>query len=191
MIQRLLIPLLVLAPLLLCAGADDEFWDDRFGAPGANGPIYSLLAISNQLYVAGAFTQIGSIHATNIARWDGFRWWPLGPGLHGGVLPEVYAMTSDPDGKLYAAGFFTHAGSIAVSNVAMWDGTAWFALNGGLNGGARALARRGQEIFVAGSFTRAGGTVATNIAKWNGNDWEPLAGGAPGAAVDSLAVTMQ
>src|SRR5688500_15335838 len=110
--------------------------------PGANGSVYSVLAIGNLLYAAGAFTQIVSVTATNFARWDGFRWWALGSCLHGGLLPEVYALTSDADGRVYAAGFFTHAGSMTVSNVAMWDGTAWFALKGRLNGGARALARR-------------------------------------------------
>lgn len=73
-----------------------------------------------QLFVGGAFTQIGTENIAYMARWDGNQWRSTGPGIVNWVLAM---QAHDPDGpgpapaKLYAA-----AGGVVVQS---WDGTAW------------------------------------------------------------------
>jgi hypothetical protein len=63
--------------------AGDEHWDDRFGPPGTNGPVHAIVFDSSgNLYAGGLFTQAGGIAANHIAKWDGTRWSPLGPGTN-------------------------------------------------------------------------------------------------------------
>ena len=39
----------------------------------------------------------------------------------------------DKNGNLYAAGYFGSAGGVTTSNIAMWNGTKWSALGGGIS----------------------------------------------------------
>ncbi len=97
-----------------------------------------------------------------------------------------------PDGgpALYASGEFTRAGATAVQNIARFDGLAWSALGGGLNGEAYALLvfddGAGPKLFAGGDFTQAGGVSASRIASWDGAAWLPLGAGMNGI-VRSLA----
>jgi len=170
------------------AGSANANWDARFGVPGADGPVWSIALHGRELYAAGSFTQIGGVFATNIAKWDGTNWSPLGAGLRGGLLPEIHALVFN-GGDLYAGGFFTQAGSINSRGVAKWDGSNWSGLVGGVNGGVRALALTQGKLIAGGSFSMAGGVNMANIAAWDGTNWAPLGGGIPGNAVDSLTAT--
>jgi hypothetical protein len=184
----------VLAGVLVCfgAGAADDNWDAEFGLPGADGPIWTMVVHGRDVYAAGSFTQIGGVFATNIAKWDGTNWSPLGAGLTGGLLPEIHALVFN-GGELYAGGFFAQAGSVSSRGVARWDGTNWGSLAGGVSApglaGVRALAVSHGKIFAGGTFTTAGGVQAINIAAWDGTNWAPLGGGIPGTAVDSLTAS--
>lgn len=97
-----------------------------------------------------------------------------------------------PDGgpALYASGAFTRAGATTVQNIARFDGLAWSALGGGLNGEAYALLvfddGAGPKLFAGGDFTLAGGVSASRIASWDGAAWSPLGAGMNGI-VRSLA----
>ena len=57
------------------------------------------------MYVGGAFTDIGGTAASNIARFDGTTWAPLGTGVNG----EVFALLASGT-HVYAGGSFTQAG---------------------------------------------------------------------------------
>ncbi|MCC5787990.1 MAG: hypothetical protein JJU33_14960 [Phycisphaerales bacterium] len=76
------------------------------------------------LYAGGVFTEAGGNPASNIARWDGAAWSPLGAGVSGGQwTPIVFAMTVFDDGTgpaLYAGGRFEAAGGSPASNIARW-----------------------------------------------------------------------
>jgi hypothetical protein len=86
------------------------------------------------LIAGGAFTSIGGVPASHIARWDGANWTALGSGTN----QNVYVLTvyDDPSvaggDELYAAGVFTVAGGITVKCIATWDGVQWHAIDAGL-----------------------------------------------------------
>src|SRR5262245_14518702 len=104
-------------------------------------------------------------------------------GTNGGVG----ALTLwDPDGPgpmqpaVVVGGSFTHAGTVQVGYVAMWDpaSLAWSALGSGLNGAVRALTTMPNGDLVAGgSFSTAGGVSANYVARWNGTNWSAVGSG--------------
>ena len=147
------------------------------------------------LYAAGTFNRAGGVDANRVAKWDGSGWSPLGEGI-GGLPSEpgpnwarAVAVFDDGSGpKLFVAGTFTTAGSVATSGIASWDGASWAAVGGGLGqtpGGhipsANALAvfddGHGPALYVGGYFELIGGISARNIARWDGAAWTALGAG--------------
>ena len=91
---------------------------------------------------------------------------------------DVYALTQDNAGNIFAGGSFTTAGSVNEAYLARWDGTAWSALGSGVDGEVHCLVCDGEgNLYVGGDFTTAGGVAANKIAKWDGNAWSPLGTG--------------
>jgi hypothetical protein len=129
--------------------------------------------------LAALFVAAGTACAQCSWNWDSV------PGISGVASPTIYAMTVwDPDGLgpghplLVAGGAFAHAGDIAASNVAAWDGIGWRSLGTGLNGTVYALAVLPTgELVAGGQFTAAGSESAAYVASWNGTTWSPLGSG--------------
>src|SRR5690606_8566387 len=80
---------------------------------GAN--VVALAVHQGVLFAGGFFQSTADGPASNIARWDGTAWSPVGDGLGSTVHAlTVYA------GDLVAGGHFTSAGAIASSHWAVW-----------------------------------------------------------------------
>lgn len=80
-----------------------------------------------RLFVAGIFQTAGGIAASNIARWDGSNFSPVGTGLNGGV--SDLAVFDDGSGpQLFAIGSFTTAGASPAPGAARWNGSSWSPL---------------------------------------------------------------
>ncbi|MDB5234549.1 MAG: hypothetical protein JWR44_1542 [Hymenobacter sp.] len=135
------------------------------------------VAPDGSVYAAGQFNQAGGVAASNVAKWDGTTWSPLGAGT-GGTAGLVRTLAVAPNGDLYAAGDFTLAGGQPASRIARWNGTAWTSLGSGmvLPVYALAVAANG-DLYAGGAFLQAGGVAASRIAKWNGTVWSPVGGG--------------
>jgi hypothetical protein len=123
---------------------------------------------------------------THVSRWDGSAWVPVGGEFRGGFFEIVHpwagfggihAFQALPSGELVAAGRFTTAGGVSVSNIAKWNGTTWAPLGTGTDAQVNALAylSGGGNILVAGGdFNTAGGVTARGVARWNGTNWVSL-----------------
>ena len=170
------------------AAYPDDSWDSEFGIPGAEGFISGLIGVGNVLYATGAFTNIGGVEASHIARFNGTNWQPLAEGISSPTDITVAALAFFR-GSVYAGGVFQQAGTNSVTNIARWDGTNWFPCGAGVNGIVRAMTLADDRLIVGGTFTAAGGILATNIAAWDGTNWSPRGRGIPGTAVDSLSST--
>jgi len=177
-----LVTCLFIVPQLAVAAPGDENWDSNFGVPGANGPVSAIIDVGSRIYFAGSFSSIGGINATNIARWDGIDWSPLGLGVDGSVA-TVVASGSD----LFVGGVFSQAGGNPAANIAKWDGTNWSALSAGINGIVSSLAVMGNDLFAGGNFSSAGGLGVSSIARWDGTNWFNVAGGVNGSVTVLLA----
>jgi hypothetical protein len=117
--------------------------------------------------------------------WDGRTWRALGSGMAG----DVYALAVGAGDVLYAGGWFTNAGGVAVNKIAKWNGATWSALGAGVGGnmpdrvGIRALYwdHQSGSLLAGGSFTTAGGVSAPGVARWNGVAWAPVGAGLDGS----------
>lgn len=144
---------------------------------GMNNQVEVLHWMNGELYAGGRFTTAGGQAANYLAKWDGNDWSAVGGGVNG----WVYVLDTWND-QLLVGGSFTDASNsdattVAVANIARWDGTHWHALGTGLNGSVRGLAVVGSDLYAGGWFTVAGGNPAPYMAKWDGTDWSPLGSG--------------
>lgn len=135
---------------------------------------------------------------SGIARWDGTAWHALGTGVQGGGsgVPAVTALTT-LDGNLIVGGDFHSAGGVPVRHVALWNGSSWAALGGGVTGVSTlttvyTLTAFGTGLVAGGRFERAGSVEAANVALWTTTAWtemgtRPAGGDGLSAACYALA----
>ena len=133
---------------------------------------------NGDLVAAGSFTSIDTVASSNIARWNGTSWAPLGAGTDG----SIHALALRPNGNLVAGGSFSNAGGGLASRIANWDGTAWSPFSSGANDAVSAIALLATgEIVAGGLFSEIGNAPAAAVGIWNGG-WATLVSGAgPGA----------
>ena len=147
-----------------------------------NGVNESVSAISvnkdGQVFVGGNFTKAGGLPANHIARWDGSSWFTWGEVNEYGMNNIISALAVDPNGILYAGGYFTSAGIVPAIHIARWDGKGWNQLADGVNAAVHALALDGKAgLYAGGDFTAAGDLAVNYIARWDGSSWHALGEG--------------
>lgn len=98
------------------------------------------------VYAAGDFSTAGGVTASNIARWDGSSWSPLGLGVNNYVL----GITFDGDSTLYVSGGFTTAGGSPASRIATWNGASNTG-GGGSSAGATPVMAQFRFLFPDGT----------------------------------------
>ena len=144
------------------------------------------------LYAAGRFLTIGGIVASNIAKWNGTSWEPLGEGItRSSGFAQGFHMTVYDDGSgpaLYVGGSFNRInGGDPVNNIAKWDGTTWSPVGVGFDSAVQELIAfddgSGEKLYAMGNFNNIGAapgtlTPAAKMARWDGTAWEPLGTGA-------------
>lgn len=160
----------------LGTGMNDDVYAVSTFDPDGGGPA------PEQLIAAGRFTAAGGISANRIARWDGATWQALGSGMNGDVR-ALATLDPDADGplppRLIAAGSFTAAGGVAVSNAASWDGSTWSSIGAEFNAVVHALAPfdpdgagpGAVELIAGGVFTAASDQSGGGLARWAGFNW--------------------
>lgn len=158
-------------------GGVDAFDDWQLPTPGE---VYAIATDGNNVYVGGRFDSIGlpKRYASNIAVWNGISWNPMGDGLVGdmsGQPPyrgEVHAVKVGFDG-VYAGGIFASSGATQLNGFAMWDGSAWDVVGGGISSEEGdvevwTIDVNGPDVYIGGRFDQVGETSANNIAVWAG-----------------------
>ena len=121
---------------------------------------------------------VASSQAGTIGRfYNGEKIWaPLGAGFDDDVVNAL----AWSDGTLYAGGYFSEAGGVAVNQIAQWDGEAWSPLGTGVDtvgGYVMAMLAVDGKLYVGGEFDSIGGVPANNIAAWDGASWTNLGAG--------------
>ena len=163
-----------------------KWWPLGSGVKGVNevsGTAINAIAVAGtNVYVGGVFTNAGGITASNIARWDGSRWWPLGGGI-----PGTVSAIATRGNEVFVGGTFTmDLPPNMAFNLAKWDGASWSHVPAGAFMGTignffvNALAVQGNYLYVGGSFMAANfaGQRSTNIVCYDGSgDWIPMGTG--------------
>ncbi len=137
---------------------------------------------NGDIIAGGRFAVAGGVAASNIARWDGSGWFPLGLGISGvnnpNNPPYIFALTTLPNGDVIAGGEFPIAGGVPMNFIARWDGSAWSSLGTGMSDIVQVLATLPNgDLIAGGRFDTAGGVPASGIASWDGSAWSPLGSG--------------
>lgn len=127
------------------------------------------------LIVVGAFTRAGDAPTSNVARWDGGAWHPLG-----GTFDGIVYTADSYGGDLVVGGRFTRIDGVSRRYFARWNGTEWRSANLGPNELVSATVHWDSRLVAAGAFTRADNAPASGVAVWNGAWWEPLGAGMSG-----------
>ncbi|MCA8948713.1 MAG: hypothetical protein KDE27_04380 [Planctomycetes bacterium] len=129
-------------------------WDGTMwiASPGGTvGGVSCLGAMPNGDVIAGgSFTQIAGVPATNVARWNGTTWLPVGIGPQ-----AIYEVVATDSGEIYAATFY---------GVYRWDGTTWTQIS---------------TTTAWGVLVRRNGNVVAwdaAITEWDGNAWTTIPG---------------
>lgn len=175
------------AGVLNIARWDGESWY-RVGR-GANNVVQSLFVSGATLYAGGDFGSIGEVDAVRVAVTSAsgpLDWQPMGVGVantNPGGTASVYAFASCGD-QTAVGGRFTTAGGTPANNVALWSGSGWTSLGGGITStgqpSVRALVDTEMGLVAGGLFTQAGDQQVTNIARWDGKSWSAMGEGLNG-----------
>ncbi len=160
---------------------------------GFNNTVRSITNFNGSIYAAGDFTASGATTTSRIARWNGSAWQgvtaaptPGAEGVNGPILAMRGYTVNVNTVRLVAAGAFTTAGGVSVSNVAAYsqstlvNSAAWVAMGAGFNNTVRALEFYNGSIYAGGDFTASGATPLNHIARWNGSAWVDVGGGVSG-----------
>ncbi len=135
---------------------------------------------NGHLVAAGYFNRAGNTNVNAIARWNGTGWAAYGAGLSlGGDMGGVQSLAVLPNGDVLVGGAFDTAGTVSVTNLARYNGSAWFDFgNGGTNPDAEVtsiVVEPSGNVLVGGiHLSSAGGTPITGGARWNGTAWTSL-----------------
>jgi hypothetical protein len=166
---------------------------NTFGTPFHGSP-KALLEFAEPggpaLFVGGRFDLADDQPATNIARWNGTAWSPVGLGLtdnfDGGNVNALAAFDTGGGTQLIAGGRIDRAGDQQIRGIAAWNGATWQPVGAGLAGEVNALAvwDNGQdvELIAAGNIQRIGpqDEFFSGIARWDGTRWRGLGPGVNG-----------
>jgi hypothetical protein len=138
----------------------------------------SALAMDSRgnLFAGGIFTSAGGQNVTNLARWNGENWSPVGENSGGLFTDNVRTLFAD-GGELYASGTLIAPPGVTKpeSKILKWDGLSWHDLNpDGNNLFLHFAMDRDGNLFAAGNFNLIGGLHANGVVKWNGSGWSKL-----------------
>jgi hypothetical protein len=164
---------------------------------GTNGIVLaSAVDINGNLYIGGeGITEVyyGSttVSVKNLAMWNPTtsQWSDVGGGIQNvgsTVVPFVTAIMIDGS-NIYIGGLFNTAGTTLtpVKNIAMWNGTQWSDVGGGVSGATIIVSvftitsDGNGKIYVGGIFSTVGvSTAAYSIAIWtpSSGSWSTLGG---------------
>lgn len=140
--------------------------------------------IAGDVYLGGEFQDIDGVVHRRIAKRAGTGWQPLGSGLGAAFVgPTVTSIRSFATGEVVVGGRFPTAGGASIAGLAVWNGTSWGPLGGGLSAPfgtprveALHFAANG-DLYVAGNFGGAGGVQVESLARWNGSQWSAVGQG--------------
>ena len=99
----------------------------------------------------------------------------MGTGFDSGSVFEIEFFSHT---EIYYGGNFISSSGVSISNIAMWDGSSWHPLGGGVAGTVYEIEKHPDGgIVVIGGFTYADGLLVSNIARWDGSSWSAIGGG--------------
>ena len=133
------------------------------------------------LHAGGWFTEVGTVPARGVAKWNGNDWSALaGPGgpLNWAAFESLAVFDSGQGRELWGQGY-ANVGGVS-SDLVIWDGSNSYHSphpNAGLMMRLAVLKdQSGTAVYVGGAFRSWGNSEANGIVKWDGSSWSVLSG---------------
>ncbi len=159
------------------------------GSGVSSGVVHALRQYGAGLIVGGSFSVAGGDSTLpGIARWDGTGWSALpggGPQMYGAYVLAL----GERAGRLVVGGYIPEWNGQPAGNVIEWDGTSWWFMDSGMDGGVTCFTTFNGGLHAGGSFSYASGVQAMSVTRWDGATWSPLAE-APGAGLDGIVYAL-
>ena len=163
----------------------DALWT-AYPAPSVTGNLQAVLGYNGGVIVAGQISDFGTLHARNIAFWDG-TWHAMGANAPVSVL-ALTLYNGQPVAAGYGGGSGNVVGAGEKPSIYQWNGTDWIAI-GSANGQVNAMTASGSDLYAGGIFVSVNGVAAPRVARWDGVSWHAVGPGfASGDAVNKLVV---
>lgn len=145
---------------------------------GIRGMFYeNSIVFDANLVVWGDFTQVGTLAASRIARWNNFNqtWTAVGSGLSSSPTAVVQIQGSGGFNDIdYVAVGIAQAGGVPIETAARWTGSAWQQYgptgSAALTGTFNAVINFG-GVTIGGSFLTASGQSLYSVARLASNAW--------------------
>lgn len=152
------------------------------GGTVIGGNTFTMTWSGGRLYVGGTAAG-GTAAGHSVYTWNG-AWGTTNGSIFGPIVGSaVYALTTGPDGAVYAGGVFTTFGGGTVNGIAKWNGAQYTALSVGVGSAInsnvygevwRVQALPDNSLYAAGRFRMAGSVALPDaLARWNGAAWIP------------------
>ena len=139
---------------------------------GGAARVYSIsINPTGTVYVVGLIDTAEGTAVVNVAKLLGGTWYAMSTGL-GGASDIPYDIIYVDSTHIYACGTFNNTGVTTLNYIAMWNGSAWVNIDGGLYApsgsiGGREMAYVDDVLYVIGGFTMAGVVDVKNFARWD------------------------
>ncbi|ABX06460.1 hypothetical protein Haur_3824 [Herpetosiphon aurantiacus DSM 785] len=142
---------------------------------------HAIVGPDQNLYIAGAFSNINNTAANGLARWDGSQWHSL--ATSGADVDRVQSMAFFNNKLTVGGAFRTWAGQ-PFAQLVQWDGADWMQLGSGFQGSfnnsptqttaVNALTVLNTMLIIGGNFTQFHGQPANGVVGWNATDAIPF-----------------
>ncbi len=150
---------------------------------------------SGGLIAAGLFSTLPPV-GDNVAILKNGQWSKMADGTDS----SVYALGETSNGELIVGGYFKTISGVSANGVALWDGSVWNPMDGGVGvfdpsgyESTSVLAVLGLSdgsVAVGGNFSKAGELKAGDIAIWRRGEWDTLNGGFPQTSQSTAVLAM-
>jgi len=141
--------------------------------------VRALATAPDGVVAGGWFRASGHGYYSGLARFDGENWNPVGNGLRTSSSGLEYVTAVGVLGtNVVIGGRFNSAGTVEASNVALWDGTKWSPMGGGLREDVRAMAVSGSRVYSG---------CESGVVAWDGVRWSSVGLDSPTAIAALVA----
>lgn len=172
-------------------------WSTTLGTPGLTGSYASSFEVYDDgsgeaLYAIGSFAIPSTAGGSNLAKWSGSAWVPVG----GGLLNQYSNSLRVFQGDLIAGGYFDSAGGVeGTAKLARWDGSAWNSMDAQAENFLLSIwdlevhdDGSGEALYIAGNYVTLNGQPGLDhIARWDGSTYTGV-GGTIGGAVPLIVL---
>ncbi|MBA3647320.1 MAG: T9SS type A sorting domain-containing protein [Chitinophagales bacterium] len=142
---------------------------------GTTGSVDAMHEYRGDLVAAGRFYEAGDSNAKNIARWNGFNWYPMMKGISGEYVGALDTFEND----LIVGGDFKKADTIKCDGIADWNGISWDTLKHLEIDFVNSILSLNNKLYVTGDIT-------DGFQVWDGTTWSGIDWGGVGAIFASI-----